>query len=135
MIDESMIPDDDCTQSLFRKVILVSPYEAVLDVWTWEGIQGWSYVFATEDVSAVPDEALVALVKEAAGETLMDALSTVKRGDKTVFVNLVKEPQQTWPSFDPVDRRSHEEKENAKQGLYDYLKHHNALQVSKARQK
>ena len=95
MIDQSMISEDEGTQSLFREVISVGPYEAVLDVWVWEGIQTWSYVFTASAVSEVPDQALVALVKKAAEETLEAASPTIKRGDKTAFANLVKEPQPT----------------------------------------
>lgn len=113
MIDQSMIPEDEGSQLLFREVISVGPYDAALDLWVWEGIQTWSYVFTASAVSEVPDQALVALVKKAAEETLEAASPTIKRGDKTVFVNLVTEAQPIWPSFDPVDRRSLEEKQKS----------------------
>jgi hypothetical protein len=50
MIDKNTLPQDKGTASLFSEYIAVGPYQAVLDVWVWEGIQGWSYVFDPVDI-------------------------------------------------------------------------------------
>lgn len=134
MIDKNTLPEDKGTASLFRESIAVGPYQAVLDVWVWEGIQGWSYVFDPLDIQGVDDADLVALVKQAAGDRLLEAESTVQRNPETVFVNLVLEPTPYFPSFDPVDRRSEEEKAAARLSVCEYLKDHNDAEVVKAQQ-
>lgn len=134
MIDKNTLPEDKGTASLFRESIAVGPYQAVLDVWVWEGIQGWSYVFDPLDIQGVDDADLVALVKQAAGDRLLEAESTVQRNPETVFVNLVLEPTPYLPSFDPVDRRSKEQKAAARLSVCEYLKDHNDAEVVKAQQ-
>lgn len=133
MIDKNTLPQDKETASLFSEYIAVGPYQAVLDVWVWEGIQGWSYVFDPVDVQGITDTDLVALVKQVAGDRLLDAESTVQRSAETVYVTLVLEPAPHFPSFDPVDRRSQEEKAAARLLVCEYLKEHNDAEVVKAR--
>jgi hypothetical protein len=73
------------------------------------------------------------LVKQVAGDRLLDAEFTVQRSQETVYVTLVLEPAPNFSSFDPVDRRSEEEKAAARLVVCEYLKEHNDAEVVKAR--
>lgn len=134
MLSPEMISNDPGTKSLFRELIAVGSIDVVLDVWIWDGIQGWSYVFEPSDVPTQTDEELVALVKQAAGDSLADAEATVQRRPDAVFVNLVIEPRPTHTAFDPIDRRTPAEKAEAQSVLCEYLREHNQAQVVKAQQ-
>ncbi len=135
MTQNPAIPEDEDTSSLFRHPVKVGDYEATLDIWRWEGIEGWSYIFDQEAVAKLPEETLVSWLQDSLVDVpeLTQAAPTVVRRDGHLFVNFCKEHQCRPRVFDPVDRRTPEEKARARAKTCAYLKEHNQREIDRAK--
>lgn len=74
------VPVEDDTTIVFRIEARLEPYEVLYEKWVWDGIVGESFIFANEDVVAVGDDELEALVRESP-LVKPDSAVTIKRSD------------------------------------------------------
>jgi len=126
------IPEDPDTHTLFRHPVKVGPYEALLDRWTWEGIQGWSFVFDSKYITPLSDATLISLIRDTQGDELTQSPPTVKRSDHHVFITFCSEESEPTRRFDWTDRRTPEQKASARQATCEYLKEHNRKELKRA---
>lgn len=80
------VPNDEDTTIKMSVTASLEPYEVLYQAWRWDGIDGESIIFLTDDVAALSDDALRALVSES---PLVDTTiaMTLKRAGKFIFVN------------------------------------------------
>ena len=80
------VPNDDDTTMKLSVTANLEPYEVLYQAWSWDGIDGESIIFHSDDIAALSDDALCALVSES---PLVDRTisMTVKRTEKFTFVN------------------------------------------------
>jgi len=81
------VPVEEETRILFRKEAKLGNYEVLYEMWSWEGIQAESIIFATDDVSEMTDEELEKEVRKSPLVKKESAV-TIKRLDAGfTFVN------------------------------------------------
>ena len=127
------IPEDPNTHTLFRHPVKVGPYEAMLDIWNWEGIQGRSFIFDLKDIKPLSDETLISLIRDTQGDELTQSPPTVKRSKDHVFINFCSEQSEPRSRFDWTDRRTPEQKASARLAMDEYLKEHNRQEIERAK--
>ena len=133
MKDPLTIPEDEGTHSLFRQPIRVGPHQAILDIWTWEGVRGWSFIFNADEVSLLSDETLLSILKDTMASELTQGNPMIKRGATHLFINFASEKSERTRTFDPVDRRTPEQRASARMATCEYLKEHNARELDRAK--
>ncbi|MEG2079183.1 hypothetical protein [Chryseobacterium sp.] len=55
---------DEETKILFRQQTIFNGYDAMMESWIWDGIEGQSVIFYSNDVKNLTDEELMNLIKE-----------------------------------------------------------------------
>ena len=127
MIDVSNIPKDEDTRSLKSQELNIGGYNCVVEVWSWDGIYGTSFIFAEVDIGNVGNDELINLVLESLGEKSQDAQVTISRKDAYAFVNIFfadSDADEVSPT--PL---SEEELELMRVKRDQWIRGHNAAQV------
>ena len=92
------------------------------EYWSWEGINGFSYIFFNDDISQYSEDELTSLV---AKEVLKhdNFSSTFKQIEKYTFLNIFYDEDDA-PAIELTD----EEKAVKKKRFLEYVKKHNESQ-------
>ena len=81
------VPVEKDTRILFRQTAKFGQYDVLYEMWSWEGIQAESIIFATDDISGMTDEELEQEVRQSP-LVKKDSAVTIKRLDAGfTFVN------------------------------------------------
>ena len=81
-------PLDEGTRLTASNLVDLGEYEALHQVWRWEGIKGESVIFADEDVEALSEEEIKKLVRESGMlEDKGSKLTFSQKGTGFTFVN------------------------------------------------
>ena len=84
--DFSSLKSDGETLIYDRCLNIIGDYHAAHEWWEWDGIKGESYVFLTNEVEKLTDQALVLLIKSHLN--VLDIGSfTISRGKNFTFFN------------------------------------------------
>jgi hypothetical protein len=80
------VPVEADTEVKLRKVIQVGDFEALYEIWFWDGITAESLIFLTEDVAGMDEEALTSFVR-ANAKVSADSSVTIARRDEFTWTN------------------------------------------------
>jgi len=80
------VPEDSGTTTLFRSPMKLGELDILYEKWRWGGIDAESIIFANEDVEALSDEDLEALVRQSP-IVEKDSKVTISRLAEYSFVN------------------------------------------------
>lgn len=58
------VPVEKDTRILFRKVRKLGEYDVLYEIWSWDGINAESVIFANDDVNGLEDSEIEELVKK-----------------------------------------------------------------------
>jgi hypothetical protein len=79
-------PLDSETDMIMEHIVEVEGIQALMEIWSWEGVMASSMVFLREDVSHLNQEQLVELVFRGINQQI-DSQITFKETLEHVFVN------------------------------------------------
>ena len=58
------VPVEKDTRILFRKVRKLGEYDVLYEIWSWDGINAESIIFADDDVTGLEDSEIEEIVKK-----------------------------------------------------------------------
>jgi hypothetical protein len=81
------VPVDKDTRILFRHPARLGKYDVLYEMWSWEGIEAESIIFATDDVSDMTDEELEQEVRQSPLVKKESAVTIKRSAAGYTFVN------------------------------------------------
>lgn len=81
------VPVEKDTRILFRHPVKFGKYDVLYEMWSWEGIQAESIIFATDDVSDMTDEQLEQEVRQSPLVRKNSAVTIKRSVAEYTFVN------------------------------------------------
>lgn len=88
VLDKSKIPKDQDTRTLKTQELKIGGYNCVLEIWSWDGIHGTSFIFSTSDTHELSDDELIQLVLKSLEENDQEIQVTISRSESHDFVNV-----------------------------------------------
>ena len=116
------VPVEDETTILAKTEGQVAGIDCRFEYWSWDGINGFSYIFLNDDIAQYTEDELTSLV---AKEVLKhdNFSSTFKQIEKYTFLNIFYDEDDA-PAIELTD----EEKAEKKKRFLEYVKKHNESQ-------
>ncbi len=78
---------DRDTRILYRNPIKVGNYDALYEIWSWDGIHGTSVIFVSEEVEDLSEEEIIRLVCSALNKDDLSKYTISDGESKYRFVN------------------------------------------------
>ena len=119
------VPVEDETTILAKTEGQVAGIDCRFEYWSWDGINGFSYIFLNDDIAQYTEDELTSLV---AKEVLKhdNFSSTFKQIEKYTFLNIFYDEDNLDDA--PVIELTDEQKAEKKKRFLEYVKKHNESQ-------
>ena len=116
------VPVEDETTIIAKTEGKIAGIDCRFEYWSWDGINGFSYIFLNDDIAQYSEDELTSLV---AKEVLKhdNFSSTFKQIEKYTFLNIFYDEDDA-PAIELTD----EEKAEKKKRFLEYVKKHNESQ-------
>ncbi len=82
------LPVEQDTNVISRKRIKILNYDAVHEIWSWDGIKGESIIFVTEEINELSENEIIDLVKSAFQVEDISQVTISQGKSDFTFVNL-----------------------------------------------
>ena len=119
------VPVEDETTIIAKTEGQIAEIDCRFEYWSWDGINGFSYIFFNDDIAQYTEDELTSLV---AKEVLKhdNFSSTFKQIEKYTFLNIFYDEDDLDDA--PVIELTDEQKAEKKKRFLEYVKKHNESQ-------
>ncbi len=81
------VGSDPDTKIISRNPIKIQNYDALHEVWFWDGIKGESIIFVAKDVEELSEEAITELISSNVQDIKLSDITISKANSEFTFVN------------------------------------------------